>query len=77
MNKSISDYIPKRTVLGDRSIQKKSIAATEEYREKVKEIVNQLVAEYRETLKLEMSLDSQSIGKLQTQGPVDEQQVQF
>ena len=65
--KSINDYIPKRTEASEKQLQKKAVHATDEYKEKIKEIVNQLVAEYKQTIKLEASLPNDSNGMLQTQ----------
>jgi hypothetical protein len=75
--KSIADYIPKRAEAGDQLLQKKLVHAADEYKEKIKDIVNQLVTEYKETIQLEAALPSDSNGMLQTQTPADEQQVEL
>ncbi|KAJ3371784.1 hypothetical protein HDU91_004929 [Kappamyces sp. JEL0680] len=53
MTKSVQDYIPKKSVPPNTLFEKKSKQANVEYKDKIKDIVNQLVEEYRHTLQLE------------------------
>lgn len=65
--KPVQDFVSKRYIPADVVYKQRSAQVAIEYKGKIKELINQLIGEYREAMRLESNLENSSKGLSQAQ----------